>query len=110
MVYQEYFDIQAHIHQFERDGGVTRTFRRLDPDRQEAVVQAILEEAGTKGPNSLNIKEVANKAGISVGSLYQYFGNREGLLNFAIALCVRYMTVMAERVGQALENLPVGEA
>jgi AcrR family transcriptional regulator len=69
-----------------------------------------LEEVGQKGPTALNIKEVARLAEVSVGSLYQYFGNREGLLNFAIALCARYMTVLGELFGQALENLPIREA
>jgi AcrR family transcriptional regulator len=62
---------QPYISQLEQEGIVTRTFRRLDPDRQEAVFNAILEEAIEKGPASLNIKEIARRAGISIGSLYQ---------------------------------------
>ena len=84
--------------QFEQEGLVTRTFRRLDPERQQAVVHAILEEAGEKGPTAINIKEVARRADVSVGSLYQYFGNRDGLLDFAVALCVRYMVDMFDSV------------
>ena len=82
-------DLPRHIHDLERKGVVTRTFRRLDPERQEEVVNAILEEAAEKGPASLNIKQVAERAKASIGSLYQYFGSREGLLRFAIHLVVR---------------------
>ena len=88
---------------------VTRTFRRLDPERQQAVLHAILDEAGEKGPTALNIKEVARRADVSIGSLYQYFNNREGLLDFTIALCVRYMVDMFEQFGPMLSELPLRE-
>jgi len=107
---QDWSQIQVHILQFEREGLVTRTFRRLDPGRQQAVVLAILEEASEKGPNAINIKEVARRADVSVGSLYQYFGNRDGLLNFAVALCVRYMVDMFKQFGPMLASLPISEA
>jgi len=110
MPYLDNFHIQIHILQFEQDGLVTRTFRRLDSDRQRAVIHAILEEASEKGPTALNIKEVANRADISVGSLYQYFGNREGLLNFAMALCVRYMLDLFEQFGPMLAGMPLRQA
>ena len=55
-------------------------------------MQAILDEAAEKGPADINIKEVARRAMVSVGSLYQYFGSRENLLAFAVELGVRMMT------------------
>jgi len=110
MTITDWPQIQAHILQFEQEGLVTRTFRRLDPDRQQAVLFAILDEAVEKGPTSLNIKEVAARAGVAVGSLYAYFGNRDGLLNFAVELCVRYMTDMFNYYGTYLEQMPLREA
>jgi AcrR family transcriptional regulator len=76
----------------EQEGLVTRTFRRLDPERQQAVLSAILDEAVEKGPTALNIKQVAERAGVSVGALYTYFPNRETMLAFAVELCVRFVT------------------
>jgi TetR/AcrR family transcriptional regulator len=110
MLIQDWSQIQIHILQFEQDGLVTRTFRRLDPERQQAVVHAILEEAGEKGPTAINIKEVARRAQVSVGSLYQYFGNRDGLLDFAVALCVRYVVDLFGQFGPMLAELPLREA
>jgi AcrR family transcriptional regulator len=110
MPIQDWTEIQAHILRFEREGLVTRTFRRLDPDRQQAVVHAILEEAATEGPTALNIKGVAQRADVSVGSLYQYFGNRQGLLDFAVALCVRYTIDLFEQFGPMLAALPLRDA
>lgn len=102
--------IHAHIVQMERQGLVTRTFRRLDPERQFAVIQAILDEAVTRGPASLNIKQVAERAGVAVGSLYTYFPKREGLLAFAVDLCTRYTTDLFSSYGPLLSALPLREA
>ncbi len=107
MLISDWSQIHVHILQFEQEGKVTRTFRRLDPERQQAVVHAILEEAGEKGPTSLNIKEVARRADVSIGSLYQYFGNREGLLDFTVALCARYMVDLFAQFTPILAALPL---
>jgi AcrR family transcriptional regulator len=110
MTITDWPQIQSHILQFEQEGLVTRTFRRLDPDRQQAVLSAILDEAVERGPTSINIKEVAARAGVAVGSLYTYFGNREGLLNFAVELCVRYLTDMFTYFETYLEQMPLRQA
>jgi AcrR family transcriptional regulator len=81
----------THILELEQKGLVTRTFRRLDPERQETILLAILDEATEKEPARLNIKQVAARAGVSVGSLYTYFGNRDGALDFAVETCSRFM-------------------
>lgn len=110
MFNQDWSQFQVHILQFEQEGLVTRTFRRLDPERQQVVINAILAEANEKGPTTLNIKEVARRADVSVGSLYQYFGNRQGLLDFAVALCVRHMVDMFNHFIPMLAALPLTEA
>ena len=110
MALDEWANFQPYIQQLEQEGKTTRTFRRLDATRQQAVIDAILEEATEKGPASLNIKEIARRADISVGSLYQYFPNREGLLDFAIGLCMRYMTNMFDMSRPYLLAMPLREA
>jgi AcrR family transcriptional regulator len=110
MVFTDWTNFQSYIQQLEQEGRVTRTFRRLEPARQQAVINAILEEATEKGPASLNIKEIARRAGVSVGSLYQYFPNRDGLLDFAIELCARYMMNMFDLSRPYLTAMPLGEA
>ena len=101
---------QPYIFQLEKEGIVTSTFRRLDPDRQEAVFNAILEEAVEKGPASLNIKEIARRAGVSIGSLYQYFPNRDGLLDFAVELCTRSTIAMFQEYKPMMAAMPLREA
>jgi TetR/AcrR family transcriptional regulator len=105
----EWKQITARVLEFEQAGLVTRTFRRLDPQRQQAVLAAILDEAIEKGPAALNIKQVAERAEVAIGSLYQYFGSREGLLNFAIELCVSYMTDMFAAYRPLLVEMPLQE-
>jgi AcrR family transcriptional regulator len=110
MVFADWFNFHSYIQHLEKEGRVTRTFQRLDPMRQQAVINAILEEAAEKGPASLNIKEIARRAEVSVGSLYQYFPNRDGLLDFAVDLCVRYMTDMFDMSRPYLKDMPLKEA
>lgn len=106
----DWTNFQPYISQLEQEGIVTRTFRRLDPDRQEAVFHAVLEEAVEKGPASLNIKEIARRAGVSIGSLYQYFPDRDGLLNFAVELCTRSTIAMFQEYKPMMAAMPLKEA
>jgi TetR/AcrR family transcriptional regulator len=106
----DWINFQPYISQLEQEGIVTRTFRRLDPERQEAVFNAILEEAIEKGPASLNIKEIARRAEVSIGSLYQYFPDRDGLLDFAIELCTRSTVAMFQEYKPLMAAMPFKEA
>ena len=105
----EWRQITTRLLEFEQAGLVTRTFRRLDPQRQQAVLTALLDEAIEKGPAAINIKRVAERAEVATGSLYQYFGSREGLLDFAIELCVSYMTDIFEMYQPMLLEMPLAE-
>lgn len=100
----------TYLLEFEERGLVTRTFRRLDPERQQAVLTAILDEAGENGPVDINIKQVAARAGVAVGSLYQYFGERENLLRFTEEITVRYVVDMFQSYRPYLAEMPVHEA
>lgn len=102
--------IEPYVVALEREGRVTRTFRRLDEPRQRAIIDAILDEATDKGPASVNIKSIAARAGVSVGSLYQYFPDRDGLLDFAVELCTRYVLDFLAMSRPYLLAMPLPEA
>jgi len=110
VAFPDWAQIHFYILQLEQEGLVTRTFRRLDPERQQAIILAILDEAAEKGPSALNIKQVARRAGVSVGSLYTYFPHREGMLAFAVELCVRFVSDTFEQARPYLAELPLREA
>ena len=94
----------------EARGLVTRTFRRLDPDRQREVIHAILEEGSERGLGAVNIKNVARRAGVSVGSLYQYFGDRAAMIAFTLELCRTYMERILTESEPYLTDLSVEDA
>jgi AcrR family transcriptional regulator len=106
----EWTQIHTHILELEGQGVVTRTFRRLDPQRQQAIVTAILDEALEKGPAAINIKKVAERADVSIGSLYQYFNNRDGLLEFSTRICVNLLTDAFDQFRPMLAAMPLREA
>lgn len=108
--FPDWLQVHTHILELEGAGVVTRTFRRLDPERQQAIVAAILDEALEKGPAAVNIKKVAERAQVSVGSLYQYFNNRDGLLEFATRLCVKVLTDAFDQFRPMLAAMPLREA
>lgn len=94
----------------------TRTTPRKKPqqDRSRGTVDAILEATARvlvrDGYDRASTNRVAQEAGVSVGSLYQYFPSKEALV---AALVDRHadamMAVVRERIG-ALATTPLREA
>jgi AcrR family transcriptional regulator len=80
--------------------------RAPQQDRAKQKVELILEAAirllDKGGLPMLTTNAVAETAGVSVGTLYQYFANKEAILD---ALADREMTGTSERVLAALRDL-----
>lgn len=94
----------------EASGFVTRTFARLDEERRGTVLAAIFDEASKAGPDRILIKDVAARSGVPVGSLYQYFGNRENLARCATLLVARKLVGDLEAWTPYLAEMPLREA
>jgi TetR/AcrR family fatty acid metabolism transcriptional regulator len=47
--------------------------------RRESIIQAAIEVFGQKDFKTANISEIAQKAGVADGTIYQYFKNKEDL-------------------------------
>lgn len=56
---------------------VTPLFERLAEEKQRAVLNAATAEFARLGFTAAKVDEIAALAGISVGALYKYFGNKE---------------------------------
>jgi AcrR family transcriptional regulator len=93
-----------------------RTTPRKRPrqDRAKATVDSILEATARvlvkQGFDGLTTNAVAAAAGVSIGSLYQYFPNKEALVS---ALLERHMEDMSKSVLSELTrvaNLPLAQA
>ena len=106
----DWTSLAPYVAALQGEGRVTATFARLPEVRQRAVVEAILEEALERGPASVNIKNIAARAHVAIGSLYQYFPDRDGLLDFAVELCVRYLTDFLSQGREYLLEMPLSEA
>lgn len=61
-----------------------KTFDRLPEEKQQLILNTATEEFANNGYEKANINTIAEKAGISVGSLYKYFTSKEDLFLMAV--------------------------
>ena len=77
--------------------------------RSEATVEAILEAAAQvferHGYAAATTNRIAARAGVSIGSLYQYFPNKDAIL---VALVHRHLAESAAALGPHIERLNRG--
>ncbi|MEI6100455.1 MAG: TetR/AcrR family transcriptional regulator [Eubacteriales bacterium] len=52
-------------------------FTKISQEKRDTILQAATFEFAERGFDSANINVIAQKAGISVGSIYKYFGSKE---------------------------------
>jgi AcrR family transcriptional regulator len=80
-------------------------------ERSQVTVEAILSATThiltENGYDQLTTNRVAERAGVSIGSLYQYFPNKEALI---FALAEHHANEMVQLAQQHLAGLSVGEA
>ena len=94
----------------------TRTTPRKRPRqaRSRATVDTVLEATARvlvkHGFDGLTTNLVADTAGVSIGSLYQYFPNKAALVGALIERHVETMTSLALGELTRVARLPVGEA
>jgi AcrR family transcriptional regulator len=74
----------------------------------EAILEATIQVLVAMGPARLTTTRVAARAGVSVGTMYQYFPNKQALL---YTVTERYLDIVAdsmERACQEQHGAPVG--
>jgi len=55
------------------------SFEKIGDEKRRRIIESALIEFSSKGYNGANINIIAKNAGISIGSMYQYFGSKEKL-------------------------------
>ena len=76
-------------------------FQNLDPDKQEAILQAAGEEFAEKGFEAASINRIISRSGLSKGSVYYYFEDKADL--FATVMERGTQRLMGEIGWPALE-------
>jgi AcrR family transcriptional regulator len=75
--------------------------KRSGIESKKIIMKAAMDLFSSHGYAGANIRKVAEKAGVSVGSIYLYFKNKEELYS---SLIVEKRREMAERTTAAVEN------
>ena len=78
-------------------------FNKLSQKKQGRILEAAIDEFAGHGYDSANINNIAQKAGVSVGSMYKYFDSKEDLYLKVVHLGV-------ETLKAALEDIVTREA
>ena len=63
----------------------TEVFERLEEGKQKEVLDAAVAEFAAKGYSNASMNHLTKSAGISKGSIFQYFKSKGGLFDFVIS-------------------------
>ncbi|MFL8673429.1 TetR/AcrR family transcriptional regulator [Clostridioides sp. GD02404] len=74
---------------------MNKTFENLNKEKKRRIVNSAIEEFASKGYKSATIDNIVSKAGISKGSIFQYFKNKESLY---IYLCNYQINIIKDEI------------
>jgi len=74
------------------DSFANESFKRLDEEKQDRILQAAIDEFAERGYELANTNRIAKQAKISVGSIFHYFTTKENLFLYI----VQYGSAMIE--------------
>jgi AcrR family transcriptional regulator len=81
--------------------------KKPSQQRSKATVEAVLSAAAhileARGLAGFNTNAVAERAGVSIGSLYQYFPSKDAIL---VALMEQSLAVFSETLAEAIDGAP----
>lgn len=75
----------------------------------EAIVEAAARIVAERGLAGFNTNAVAERAGVSIGSLYQYFPNKDALMVALIARQQEQQAARLEAAAEAIARAPIAE-
>ncbi len=77
--------------------------QKRSKERVDAILQAARELIGEKGSSGLKIQEIASRANVTAGSMYQYFPNKNAIVQ---ALAVEYFERFQKLISESLQKKP----
>lgn len=67
---------------------MTKTFQNVEPEKQQLILNAALQEFTEKGFDLASTNKIVKEAGIGKGMLFYYFTNKKGLYEYLIDYCI----------------------
>ncbi len=77
---------------------VSRTFEQLDPKKKQRILTAAMTEFATAGYDGASVNALADKIGISKGSIFHYFQDKQGLFMFVFERALEQVKNYLRRV------------
>lgn len=77
------------------------SFKKISQEKRDKILGAAIVEFAECGFDSANINQIAQKADISVGSLYKYFGSKEDLYLMVIRIGIESTKNVLEEIMQS---------
>ena len=87
----------------------TDLFRNLSSEKQEKVFQAAVGEFASKGYRGASMNSLVKAAGISKGSLFQYFRSKRNLFDAVLEIAVQQVKRYLKQVRAETEDLSFAE-
>lgn len=81
------------------------SYDRISQEKKDRILSVALEEFATKGFNNANTNVIAEKAGISVGSLFKYFENKENFFLTIVNYGVSQIEAVLSSIVASEDNL-----
>src|SRR6187455_782508 len=78
-------------------------WRRLPEERPRQIIDAALEVFGERGLAGARLEDIARRAGVSKGTIYLYFSNKEELFREVVR------AVVVDRLREAAANTGTGD-
>ncbi len=77
------------------------TFKKLESDKQQRILDTAVEEFASHGFRQASINRMVQRLGIAKGSIFQYFGTKEGLFQVVFDHAVELVRHSLRQVKQA---------
>ncbi|KLO72702.1 TetR/AcrR family transcriptional regulator [Enterococcus cecorum] len=82
-------------------------FNRLGSEKKQFILTQIVKEFGEAGYDSVSMRKIAQNTQVSIGSLYQYFGDKEGTLKISIEYVFVILSSYIEEIKKAPLELEI---
>lgn len=83
------------------------TFDNISPEKRVRILDTATKEFAFKGFENANMSTIAKKAGVSVGSLYKYFENKQDLFLTTIQYSIQSMEELLNVLAVSEEDVLV---